>query len=154
MNPRLRPLRIDRLKVDPTALRRRADLPTAGTVAYRGTPLTGANPGATMVFQSSALLPWLTVQQNVEPGLEARGVPEAERAERALAAIDTTGLDGFEAAYPKELSGDMRQRVDFARAIVKITAQMTRRRVRIPLPPSPSVPVDSAPPGIHGAPDA
>jgi len=92
--------------------------PTAGTVAYRGTPLTGANPGAAMVFQTFALLPWLTVQQNVELGLEARGVPEAERAERALKAIDTIGLDGFESAYPKELSGGMRQRVGFARAIV------------------------------------
>jgi NitT/TauT family transport system ATP-binding protein len=92
--------------------------PTAGTVTYRGTPLTGANPGVAMVFQSFALLPWLTVQQNVELGLEARGVPEAERADRALAAIDTIGLDGFESAYPKELSGGMRQRVGFARAIV------------------------------------
>jgi NitT/TauT family transport system ATP-binding protein len=92
--------------------------PTAGTVAYRGTPLTGANPGVSMVFQSFALLPWLTVQQNVELGLEARGVPRAERADRALKAIDTIGLDGFESAYPKELSGGMRQRVGFARAIV------------------------------------
>jgi NitT/TauT family transport system ATP-binding protein len=92
--------------------------PTAGTVAYRGTPLTGANPGVAMVFQTFALLPWLTVQQNVELGLEARAVPAAERAERALKAIDTIGLDGFESAYPKELSGGMRQRVGFARAIV------------------------------------
>ncbi|MGH3211506.1 MAG: nitrate/sulfonate/bicarbonate ABC transporter ATP-binding protein, partial [Trebonia sp.] len=92
--------------------------PTAGMVAYRGTPLTGANPGVSMVFQTFALLPWLTVQQNVELGLEARGVPEAERAQRALHAIDLIGLDGFESAYPKELSGGMRQRVGFARAIV------------------------------------
>jgi NitT/TauT family transport system ATP-binding protein len=92
--------------------------PTAGTVAYRGTPLTGANPGVAMVFQTFALLPWLTVQQNVELGLEARGVAEAERADRAIKAIDTIGLDGFESAYPKELSGGMRQRVGFARAIV------------------------------------
>ena len=92
--------------------------PSSGSVAYRGTPLTGANPGVSMVFQTFALLPWLTVQQNVELGLEARGVPEAERAERALKAIDTIGLDGFESAYPKELSGGMRQRVGFARAIV------------------------------------
>jgi NitT/TauT family transport system ATP-binding protein len=92
--------------------------PTAGMVAYRGVPLTGANPGVSMVFQTFALLPWLSVQQNVELGLEARGVPPAERAERALAAIDTIGLDGFESAYPKELSGGMRQRVGFARAIV------------------------------------
>ena len=92
--------------------------PSSGTVSYRGTPLTGANPGVSMVFQTFALLPWLTVQQNVELGLEARGVAPAERAERALAAIDTIGLDGFESAYPKELSGGMRQRVGFARAIV------------------------------------
>jgi len=92
--------------------------PSSGSVSYRGTPLTGANPGVSMVFQTFALLPWLTVQQNVELGLEARGVPQAERAERALKAIDTIGLDGFESAYPKELSGGMRQRVGFARAIV------------------------------------
>jgi NitT/TauT family transport system ATP-binding protein len=92
--------------------------PSSGVVTYRGMPLTGANPGVSMVFQTFALLPWLTVQQNVELGLEARGVAEAERAERALKAIDTIGLDGFESAYPKELSGGMRQRVGFARAIV------------------------------------
>jgi NitT/TauT family transport system ATP-binding protein len=92
--------------------------PTTGNVSYRGEPLTGANPGAAMVFQTFALLPWLTVQQNVELGLQARGVPEAQRAERALRAIDIIGLDGFESAYPKELSGGMRQRVGFARAIV------------------------------------
>jgi NitT/TauT family transport system ATP-binding protein len=92
--------------------------PSSGTVSYRGTPLTGANPGVSMVFQTFALLPWLTVQQNVELGLEARGVAEAERAERAITAIDLIGLDGFESAYPKELSGGMRQRVGFARAIV------------------------------------
>jgi NitT/TauT family transport system ATP-binding protein len=92
--------------------------PSSGMVSYRGHPLTGANPGVSMVFQTFALLPWLTVQQNVELGLEARGVSAAERAERALRAIDTIGLDGFESAYPKELSGGMRQRVGFARAIV------------------------------------
>ncbi|HTU04037.1 MAG TPA: ATP-binding cassette domain-containing protein, partial [Trebonia sp.] len=92
--------------------------PSSGTVSYRGTPLTGANPGVSMVFQTFALLPWLTVQQNVELGLEARAVLEAERAERAIEAIDLIGLDGFESAYPKELSGGMRQRVGFARAIV------------------------------------
>ena len=92
--------------------------PTTGLVSYRGEMLTGANPGAAMVFQTFALLPWLTVQQNVELGLEARGVATAERADRALKAIDTIGLDGFESAYPKELSGGMRQRVGFARAIV------------------------------------
>jgi NitT/TauT family transport system ATP-binding protein len=92
--------------------------PSSGNVSYRGTPLTGANPGVSMVFQTFALLPWLTVQQNVELGLEARGVADAERSERALNAIDLIGLDGFESAYPKELSGGMRQRVGFARAIV------------------------------------
>ncbi|GAB2882853.1 hypothetical protein GCM10027074_59140 [Streptomyces deserti] len=91
---------------------------SSGTIAYRGTPLTGANPGTAMVFQTFALLPWLTVLQNVELGLEARGVPAAERAEAALKAIDLIGLDGFESAYPKELSGGMRQRVGFARALV------------------------------------
>jgi NitT/TauT family transport system ATP-binding protein len=83
--------------------------PSSGTVSYRGAPLRGANPGVAMVFQSFALLPWLTVQQNVELGLEAQGVAEAERRERALRAIDLIGLDGFEGAYPKELSGGMRQ---------------------------------------------
>ncbi|MFE5868881.1 nitrate/sulfonate/bicarbonate ABC transporter ATP-binding protein [Streptomyces roseifaciens] len=92
--------------------------PSTGTVAYRGTPLTGANPGTAMVFQTFALLPWLTVQQNVELGLEARGVPADQRAKAALQAIDLIGLDGFESAYPKELSGGMRQRVGFARALV------------------------------------
>jgi NitT/TauT family transport system ATP-binding protein len=92
--------------------------PSTGTISYRGSSLTGANPGVAMVFQTFALLPWLTVQQNVELGLQARGVAEAERAERALKAIDLIGLDGFESAYPKELSGGMRQRVGFARAIV------------------------------------
>jgi NitT/TauT family transport system ATP-binding protein len=92
--------------------------PTSGTVSYRGTPLNGANPGVSMVFQTFALLPWLTVQANVEMGLEALGVPAAERRRRALDAIDLIGLDGFESAYPKELSGGMRQRVGFARALV------------------------------------
>jgi NitT/TauT family transport system ATP-binding protein len=92
--------------------------PTTGTVSYRGTPLNGANPGVAMVFQTFALLPWLTVQANVEMGLEAQGVPLEERRRRALAAIDLIGLDGFESAYPKELSGGMRQRVGFARAFV------------------------------------
>ncbi|MER8102603.1 nitrate/sulfonate/bicarbonate ABC transporter ATP-binding protein [Kitasatospora sp. NPDC094016] len=92
--------------------------PSSGTVAYRGTPLTGANPGTALVFQTFALLPWLTVRQNVELGLEARGVPPRERAEAAVQAIDLIGLAGFESAYPKELSGGMRQRVGFARALV------------------------------------
>jgi NitT/TauT family transport system ATP-binding protein len=91
--------------------------PSAGTVSYRGTVLNGANPGVAMVFQSFALLPWLTVQQNVELAMQAREVPEAERRDKALRAIDLIGLDGFESAYPKELSGGMRQRVGFARAL-------------------------------------
>ncbi|MEU2432526.1 nitrate/sulfonate/bicarbonate ABC transporter ATP-binding protein [Streptomyces sp. NPDC007861] len=91
---------------------------SSGDVTYRGAPLTGANPGTAMVFQTFALLPWLTVQQNVELGLEAKGLSADERAEAALRAIDLIGLDGFESAYPKELSGGMRQRVGFARALV------------------------------------
>jgi NitT/TauT family transport system ATP-binding protein len=91
--------------------------PSSGTVSYRGTPLNGANPGVAMVFQSFALLPWLTVQQNVELAMQAREVPDAERHAKALHAIDLIGLDGFESAYPKELSGGMRQRVGFARAL-------------------------------------
>jgi NitT/TauT family transport system ATP-binding protein len=89
-----------------------------GTVFYRGQPVQSPVRGIAMVFQSFALLPWLTVLQNVELGLEALGVERAERRERALKAIDTIGLDGFETAFPKELSGGMRQRVGFARALV------------------------------------
>ncbi len=77
-----------------------------------------ADPTVAMVFQTFALFPWLTVQENVELGLEAQKVPAAERRTRALAAIDLIGLDGFENAYPKELSGGMRQRVGLARALV------------------------------------
>jgi NitT/TauT family transport system ATP-binding protein len=92
--------------------------PTAGSVTWRGKPLTGPADGVAMVFQSFALFPWLTVQENVELGLEARGVARAEREKRAEAAIDLIGLGGFESAYPKELSGGMRQRVGLARALV------------------------------------
>ncbi|WP_081858099.1 AAA-associated domain-containing protein [Thiomonas sp. FB-Cd] len=103
-----------------TLLRMLAGLvpPTEGTLLHRGRPITGPLPGLAMVFQSFALFPWLTVLQNVELGLEALKVPPAERKQRALAAIDLIGLDGFESAYPRELSGGMRQRVGFARALV------------------------------------
>src|SRR5262249_17054115 len=92
--------------------------PTAGAIAYYGRPLAGPAQGIAMVFQSFALFPWLTVLENVELGLEAIGTPEREMRKRALAAIDLIGLDGYESAYPKELSGGMRQRVGFARALV------------------------------------
>jgi NitT/TauT family transport system ATP-binding protein len=92
--------------------------PSSGSVRYRGTELNGANPGTAMVFQTFALMPWLTVQDNVELGLAARGIPPNQRRGQALKAIDLIGLDGFESAYPKELSGGMRQRVGFARALV------------------------------------
>lgn len=92
--------------------------PTSGNVLYRGHTVTGPVQGIAMVFQNFALLPWLTVLQNVELGLEALGIPRSERRSRALKAIDTIGLDGFESAFPKELSGGMRQRVGFARALV------------------------------------
>ncbi len=92
--------------------------PTTGSVLWRGLPVTGPCEGVAMVFQSFALFPWLSVLENVELGLEALGVPAAERRRRAIDAIDLIGLDGFESAYPKELSGGMRQRVGFARALV------------------------------------
>jgi NitT/TauT family transport system ATP-binding protein len=90
----------------------------AGTVKYRGQPLWGPARGIGMVFQSFALFPWLTVQQNVELGLEARGMAPVERAAKAEAAIALIGLGGFEGALPRELSGGMRQRVGIARALV------------------------------------
>ena len=91
---------------------------TSGDVLYRGHQITGPTPGIAMVFQSFALFPWLTVLENVAFGLEAQGVPSAERRERSLKAIELIGMDGYENAYPKELSGGMRQRVGFARALV------------------------------------
>lgn len=92
--------------------------PSEGRVLSHEQPLRGTNRNLAMVFQSFALLPWLTVQDNVELGLAARHVDRQERRERALKAIDIVGLDGFENAYPKELSGGMKQRVGFARAFV------------------------------------
>lgn len=92
--------------------------PSKGKVSYRGKAVTGPVQGITMVFQSFALMPWLTVLENVELGLEAQGVSREERRKRAIEAIDIIGLDGFESAFPKELSGGMRQRVGFARALV------------------------------------
>lgn len=91
--------------------------PTSGQVLYRQKPMRGLNPGAAIVFQSSALYPWLTVLENVELGLKAIGEGPRSRKRKALRMIDIIGLDGFENAYPKELSGGMRQRVGFARAL-------------------------------------
>lgn len=91
---------------------------SAGKIKYRGKSISGPARGIAMVFQTFALLPWMTVLQNVELGLEALGIDKDERRERALKAIDMIGLDGFETALPKELSGGMRQRVGFARALV------------------------------------
>ncbi len=90
----------------------------SGEVLYRGLPLYGPADGVSMVFQSFALFPWLTVQKNVELGLEAKGVPPEVRARHAEAAIELIGLSGFEGALPRELSGGMRQRVGIARALV------------------------------------
>jgi NitT/TauT family transport system ATP-binding protein len=92
--------------------------PNAGTLSYMGKPIDGPADGISMVFQSFALYPWLTVFENVALGLEAQRMEKAEIRKRSLAAIDLIGLDGFESAYPRELSGGMRQRVGFARALV------------------------------------
>jgi NitT/TauT family transport system ATP-binding protein len=92
--------------------------PSSGEVLWHGRPISSQNAGVAIVFQSFALFPWLTVLDNVEAPLEARGVPALERRKRALRILDTVGLDGFESAYPKELSGGMKQRVGFARALV------------------------------------
>ena len=91
--------------------------PTEGQVLYRGKTLRGVNPMATIVFQTFALFPWLTVFENVDLALKARDVPEKIRATKTLDLIDRVGLDGFENAYPRELSGGMRQKVGFARAM-------------------------------------
>ena len=92
--------------------------PSAGKVFWHNEPIDCAEINVSIVFQSFALFPWLTVLENVEAPLQARGIPPDERRERALRMLDTVGLDGFQAAYPKELSGGMRQRVGFARALV------------------------------------
>ncbi len=92
--------------------------PSAGTVLWHGMPLATQVPSVAVVFQSFALFPWLTVLENVEAPLVALGLPTLERHKRALRLLDTVGLDGFEGAYPKELSGGMKQRVGFARALV------------------------------------
>src|ERR1700726_717463 len=91
---------------------------SAGGVFWHGQPVRDESPNVSIVFQSFALFPWLTVLENVEAPLEARGVPDVERHKRALRIIDSVGLDGFESAYPKELSGGMKQRVGVARALV------------------------------------
>src|SRR5437868_4654917 len=90
---------------------------TEGEVLYRGQPLQGVNPHTTIVFQAFALFPWLTVQENVEVALKPLGIAPLERTKRALSLLDRVGLDGFETAYPRELSGGMRQKVGFARAM-------------------------------------
>lgn len=92
--------------------------PTAGQVFWHGKPIGDTEINVSIVFQSFALFPWLTVLENVEAPLQARGVDPEERRARSMKMLDTVGLDGFEAAYPKELSGGMKQRVGFARALV------------------------------------
>jgi NitT/TauT family transport system ATP-binding protein len=92
--------------------------PSAGQVYWHGRPVSEAEVNVSIVFQSFALFPWLTVLENVAAPLQARGIPADERRERSLRMLDMVGLDGFEAAYPKELSGGMKQRVGFARALV------------------------------------
>lgn len=92
--------------------------PDKGIIRIDGKPINGPAPDMAMVFQTFALFPWLTVYENVEIGLEAKGIPLQERRKRTLDAIDLIGLDGFESAYPRELSGGMKQRVGIARALV------------------------------------
>src|SRR5436305_4208655 len=104
----------------PTLLRMLTGLstPSAGEVYWHERPIATANVNVSIVFQSFALFPWLSVLENVEAPLKARGMEPVERRKRSLKILDTVGLDGFQAAYPKELSGGMRQRVGFARALV------------------------------------
>jgi NitT/TauT family transport system ATP-binding protein len=92
--------------------------PSSGALFWQGKPFDDETPNVAIVFQSFALFPWLTVLENVEAPLQARSIEVVERRKRALRTLDTVGLDGFETAYPKELSGGMKQRVGFARALV------------------------------------
>lgn len=92
--------------------------PSAGQVYWNENPIAATDVNASIVFQSFALFPWLTVLENVEAPLQARGMAPDQRRERSLKMLDTVGLDGFEGAYPKELSGGMKQRVGIARALV------------------------------------
>src|ERR1700732_2048201 len=92
--------------------------PSAGEVYWHEKPIAKAEVNVSIVFQSFALFPWMTVLENVEAPLKARGMEPAERRKRSLKILDAVGLDGFQTAYPKELSGGMRQRVGFARALV------------------------------------
>src|SRR5438552_4840484 len=91
--------------------------PTQGDVIYRGEKVRGLTPGVAIVFQSFALYPWMTVTENIEVVLRAAGLPPEEIRERAERAIRTVGLTGFEEAYPRELSGGMKQRLGIARAL-------------------------------------
>lgn len=154
-----------------TLLRIIAGLDTAsqGEVLYQGQPVSHAMDRIAMVFQSFALLPWLTVNENVELGLEARGVSKQEREQRASKFIDKVGLDGFEEAYPRELSGGMKQRVGIARALTvepqlllmdepfsaldALTAQNLREEV-LTLWQDETLPVDSVIMVTHGIEEA
>lgn len=91
--------------------------PTAGEVLYRGSPLRGLNPGVAIVFQNFALIPWLDVAENVEVALHAKGLAPVERRARLRRVLDLVGLEGYETAYPRELSGGIKQCVGIARAL-------------------------------------